>query len=107
MEQLNRIELQGRVGSSHVIDVGGAKVAHVSLCTNHVFEMGAGAKSIETTWHNVTVWDDRMSGNLEDIRKGDCLNVVGRVKRLAYTGSDGVERYTYEVIASACVIVDG
>ncbi len=107
MDYRNRIELCGRVGSSGVMAVGGASVAHVTLCTNHVYLDVSGAAVVETTWHSVTVWSDRMRGRLEDIGKGDALRVAGRLRGHTHIGSDGLERRSYEVVADEAELVGG
>lgn len=107
MDCMNRIELRGRVGSSGVIAVGGTAVAHVALCTSHVLKDASGRPEIETTWHNVTVWRDRMRGRLEDIGKGSVLRVAGRLRGHTYIGSDGLERRSYEVVADEAELVGG
>ena len=52
MEQLNRVELRGTVGSVYVKDFGNTKVANFSLATNYVFKDRDGCPVIETTCYN-------------------------------------------------------
>lgn len=105
MEELNRIELQGRIGNIKVYEVGGTKTARISIATNRMFESTDGTKTIETTWHDVSVWQDNIKEDLGSVRKGDILHVIGRVRRQRYVASNGEERYSYEVIAHSAEIV--
>lgn len=105
MEELNRIELQGRIGNIRVYEVGNSKTARISIATNRMFESTDGAKTIETTWHDVSVWQENIKEELGSVRKGDILHVIGRVRRQRYVSADGEERYSYEVVAHSAEIV--
>lgn len=105
MEELNRIELQGRIGNIRVYEVGDSKTARISIATNRMFESTDGAKAIETTWHNISVWQENIEDDLGSVRKGDIIHVTGRVRRQRYVAADGEERHSYEVVASKAEIV--
>lgn len=105
MEDINRIELEGRVGNVSVINVGGTSVAHVSLATNEALSNGRGEITIDTVWHCVTIWRGKDVPDPASIRKGDRLHVVGRVRVNKFTGNDNVEKLFYEVIANRAEIV--
>ena len=98
MEQLNRVELRGTVGSVYVKDFGNTRCANFSLATNYVFNDRDGCPVIETTWHRIIVWQEQCP-DLDIIRKGAQLHVLGRIRRLKYVGADGDERETVEIIA--------
>lgn len=105
MEELNRIELQGRIGNIKVYEVGDTKNARISLATNQMFDAKDGTKVIETTWHYISVWQEDIKENLGSLGKGDILHVTGRVRRQGYIGANGEERYSYEVVANKAEIV--
>ena len=100
MEQLNRVELQGTVGSVYVKDFGNTRCANFSLATNYVFKDREGCPVVETTWHRVVTWQGEGCPNLDIIQKGAQLHVLGRIRRLKYVGADGEERETVEIVAS-------
>lgn len=53
MEQLNKIEIRGIVGSVYVKDFVNAKVANISVATNYGYTSRDGSAVIETTcYHN-------------------------------------------------------
>ncbi len=106
MEQLNRIELRGNVGNIKVQTVGNNEVARFSLATNYVFKGRDGNAVIETTWHNVSAWSGRGMPDFAKIGKGTPLYVCGRLRTQRFTGSDGMERQVYEVVASRVELVD-
>ena len=106
MEQLNRIELRGNVGSVRLQTFDGRQVANFSLATNFAYKNKDGVAVIDTTWHNITAWEGRNNQDLESIKSGDVLYVTGRVRTQKFTGSDGNEREVYEVIANRVQQVD-
>lgn len=100
MEYLNRIELRGSVGSVKCQVVGDKQMARLTLVTNYAYKDRNGAPVIETTWHNIVAWESRLVSNLESIEKGSRIYVEGRLRSQKYTGSDGVERASVEVVAT-------
>lgn len=105
MEQINRIELRGLVGSVRLQEAGGKKVAHITLATSMAFTDRNGAAVIDTQWHNVSAWEGKNIADLERIAKGSKLRVIGRVRYYKYTGADGVERNSTEILANKLEII--
>ena len=107
MEQLNRIEIRGNVGSVNILKVGNTRVAHFSVATNFAYTDRNGEPVIETTWHNVTAWEGNKGiPSLDLISKGFPVYVVGRLRVQKYISGDGTERTSYDVIANTLEIVD-
>ena len=105
MEQINKIELQGNVGTLRINEVGdNNQVLHFSLATNYAYKSKEG-NVIETTWHNVVVWKNRNMPDFKLLKKGSAVHVIGRVKTSKYTSNDGVEKQVHEVIASRLEII--
>lgn len=99
MEHINRIELQGRIGTVRTNVVNGSKVANFSLATEYLYKSrDAGAVS-ETTWHNVVVWENRDMPDIDRIKVGMPVYVAGRLRASRYTAADGKEKTFYEVMA--------
>ena len=69
MEQLNRVELRGTVGSVYVKDFGNTRCVNFSVATNYCFKDREGCPVIETTWHRIIVWQEQCP-NLDIIQKG-------------------------------------
>lgn len=104
MEQINKVELQGNVGTVRINEVGDNKVARFSLATNHAYKSKEG-DVIETTWHNIVAWSNKSMPDFEKIRKGTCLNITGRIKVSKYTANDGTDKQLHEIIANKIVFV--
>lgn len=100
METINRIEVQGRVGTIRTNSVNGRTVANFSVATDHLYKSRDGNATSETTWHNIVAWSGKEMPDLSCINKGTPVNVVGRLRSTRYTASDGTEKQVYELIAA-------
>ena len=98
-QYINRVELQGIVGTSKVISIGDKKVVRFSLATNYAYKDKEGYPVIETTWHACSVWAER-EADLTMYRKGAPLHIEGRIRNIRYTDASGCERTTQEVVAT-------
>lgn len=107
MEQLNRIELKGSVGSIRFQTFDGAAVANMTLCTNYAYRDKDGSPVIEQTWHNIVAWEGKEIQGLDKIQKGAKLHVVGRLRTRSYSGADGVDRTITEVMVKKLKVIDG
>ncbi len=99
MEQLNRVELRGTVGSIYIKDFGTTRCVNFSVTTNYCFKDREGCPVIETTWHRVLAWENRDTADAFKLEKGSQVHVLGRLRIQKYTGADGVERQTVEILA--------
>ncbi|MBQ6957007.1 MAG: hypothetical protein IJP77_00430 [Bacteroidales bacterium] len=55
MEQLNKVEIRGIVGSVYVKDFGNTKVANISVATQYGYKSKDGSAVIETTCYPKTI----------------------------------------------------
>lgn len=99
MEHLNRIELRGIIGSVYVKDFGNARSANFSVATEYCFTSQDGCAVIETTWHRVIAWEGERTKDLDRLRKGSRVHVIGRLRTQKYIAADGTERTVFEIIA--------
>jgi len=106
MEQLNRIEIRGIIGSVFVKDFGNTKVANISVATDYGYITKDGSSVIETTWHYVTAWEGRDIQNLDQLKKGSFVHVLGRLRNRKYTTPDGIERIVYDIVACKVEMVE-
>ena len=100
MENINRIELQGRVGTIRTNTVNGSVVANFSLATDLLYKNREGGGVSETTWHNVVAWSGKDMPDLSRITVGTPLYVCGRMRSTKYTAADGTDKYFFEVLAN-------
>lgn len=105
MEQLNKVEIRGIIGSVYVKDFGNTKVANISVATNHAYKSQDGSLVIETTWHSVVAWEGEIIQNLDQLKKGLLVHICGRLRNRKYLASDGSERTTCDILARSLKIV--
>ena len=97
MEQINKIELQGRVGTVRIQTYNGHRVANFSVAVDTAFKNRAGELTIDTTWFNCVAWENT-PGRLDNLVKGAPIHIHGRVRQRKYTAQDGSERTSFEVL---------
>ena len=100
MEQINRIELLGVVGSVRLQNVGDRQMAKFTMVTNRAYKNKEGAPVIESTWHNVTAFEGRQIQNLDKIEKGIPIHVWGRLQIQHFAGLDGNDRVSVDVLCN-------
>lgn len=100
MEQINKIELLGTVGSVRLQNVADKRMAKFTMVTNRAYKNKEGAPVIETQWHNVTAFEGRNVHDLDRIEKGRAVHVWGRLQVQHYTGLDGTDRTAVDVICN-------
>lgn len=105
MEQLNRIELRGIIGSVKIFNVGDRKCAKITVATNLAYKGQDGCCVIETTWHNVTAWEGKTIQCIDRLGKGTKVEISGHLKNQMYIGEDGMDRYTTEILAQKLDII--
>ena len=106
MDHINRIELQGRVGTVRTNEHNGTRVANFSLATDLLYRTKDGNAVSETTWHNVVAWESKDIPNVHHICVGMPLNVIGRLRTSRYTTAGGTEKIFYEVLASRIRVIE-
>lgn len=106
MEQLNRIELRGVVGSIRIQTFSENVMARMTVATNYAYKDKDGAAVIDTSWHNVVAWEGKNIQGLDKISRGTKVYVCGRLRYQKYTGADGVERVSSDIVAGKISIID-
>jgi single-strand DNA-binding protein len=98
---LNKVQLIGRLTRDPELRTtpSGQTVATIGLATGRTWVDKAGQKQEKTEFHNIVIW-----GRLAEIAgqyliKGQEAYFEGRLETRSYTGKDGVEKRTTEIIA--------
>lgn len=105
---MNKVTLMGVLGldpEQKVFD-SGSSVTNFTIATSRSVKNGDTYEK-ETTWHNLKAW-----GRLGDVvkkffSKGSKILVEGRIEYRKYTDSNGVEKYTTEIVVSEIYFVGG
>lgn len=106
MEQLNRIEIRGVVGTVKTQIINGSKMSKFSVATSRAYKDREGVAQIDTTWHNVLAWESDKITDLDKVKTGSKVHAVGRLQTQKYVGADGIEKTYYEVVASKVDVIE-
>ena len=104
MASINKVIIVGSLGRDPEtrFNPSGDSVTRISVATSW-----KGKNEEQTEWHRVV-----MFGKLADIadkylRKGSQVYIEGRLQTSKYTGKDGIERYSTDIIASQMQMLGG
>ena len=102
---INRVELQGRVGTVMIQAAGENLVASFSVMTDDVYKALDGMCISETIWHHVVAWEGK-NVSLQGLTRGALVHVEGKIRNSKYTAADGTERGYMEVMASLLKVLE-
>lgn len=91
---MNKVILMGNVGK---IDQHSG-VVKMSLATNKKYKNQGGETVKDTQWHRIVCFKRQAEIANQFVKVGDKLLIEGELKYGSYTGNDGIERYTTDVI---------
>ena len=110
MASLNKVQIIGNCGRDPEVRYlpSGKAVANVSVATTSKRKDQTSDDTIEDTqWHRVTFYD-RLAEIADEYRKkGKPVYVEGRLKYGKYTGQDGVEKNTVDIVATELQLLGG
>jgi single-strand DNA-binding protein len=110
MASVNKVILVGNCGRDPEIRYlpSGQAVANVSIATSsRRKDRNTGETVEDTQWHRVTFYDRLAEIAGEYVKKGRPIYVEGRLKYGKYTGQDGVEKNTVDIIATELQLLGG
>jgi single-strand DNA-binding protein len=99
---VNKVILVGNLGRDPEVRnlQDGSKVVHLSVATSERWkDRQSGENRERTEWHRVVIFNDRLGEVAERyLRKGSKVYLEGALQTRKWTGQDGQERYTTEVV---------
>jgi single-strand DNA-binding protein len=102
MSSVNKVILIGNLGRDPEIrnTQSGSKVANFSIATSESWkDKQTGQKRERTEWHRISVFNDKLAEIIERyLKKGSKVYIEGSLQTRKWTGNDGVEKYTTEVV---------
>ncbi|MFO1156648.1 MAG: single-stranded DNA-binding protein [Rhodospirillales bacterium] len=102
MTGINKVTLVGYLGRDPEIrsTATGDKIATLSLATSETWtDKRTGERRERTEWHRVVIFNTHLVEVVERYcRKGSLIGVEGALQTRKWTGTDGLERYTTEVV---------
>ncbi len=99
---VNKVILVGNLGRDPEIRFtqSGQKIANMSVATSEQWrDKQSGERREKTEWHRVVVFDERLADIVEKyVKKGSKVYLEGSLQTRKWTGNDGIEKYTTEVV---------
>ena len=106
---INKVILVGNLGDDPETKYsqGGMAVTKARLATTSVRKDKDGNAQESTQWHRVTFFGKLGEIAGEYLRKGSQVYVEGSIRYDKYTGQDGVEKYSTDIIADEMQMLGG
>ncbi len=105
---LNKVQLIGNLTRDPELRYtpSGAAVCTIGLATNRYWTTEAGEKKEEVEFHRVVAWNKLAELCSQLLTKGRKIYVEGRLRTAAWTGQDGTQRTTTEVVIEDMILLD-
>jgi single-strand DNA-binding protein len=105
---LNKVQLIGNLTRDPELRYTptGAAVCTIGLATNRSWTTESGEKKEETEFHRVVAWNKLAELCSQLLTKGRKIYVEGRLRTNSWTGQDGTQRSTTEVVIEDMIILD-
>lgn len=106
---INKVILVGNLGDDPETKFtqGGMAITKGRIATTSQRKDRDGNKVEETQWHRVTFMGKLGEIAGEYLKKGSQVYVEGSIRYGKYTGQDGIERYSTDIIADAMQMLGG
>ena len=110
MASINKVIIVGNLGRDPEsrYSPSGEQVTRVSIATTDSRKDRQTGERIENTeWHRVVFFGKLAEIAGQYLKKGSQVYVEGRLRTSKYTGKDGIERYSTDIIASQMQMLGG
>jgi len=112
---VNKVILVGNLGRDPEIRYtqAGKKIANMRIATSETWkDRQSGERREKTEWHTVVVFSEGLAGIAEQyLKKGSKVYIEGQLQTRKWTGNDGNDRYSTEVVLqgfnSTLTMLDG
>ncbi len=99
---VNKVILIGNLGRDPEVrySQNGDKIVNFSIATSESWkDKQTGERREKTEWHRIVIFNDHLGGIAERyLRKGSKVYVEGALQTRKWTGNDGIEKYTTEIV---------
>lgn len=105
---LNRVQLIGNLTRDPELRYTpqGTAVCTIGLATNRSWTTDSGEKHEETEFHRIVAWNKLAELCSQFLVKGRKIYVEGRLSTRSWTGQDGQQKSTTEVVIDDMIILD-
>jgi single-strand DNA-binding protein len=105
---LNKAELIGNLTRDPELRYtpSGAAVCTFGLATNRYWTTDSGEKKEDVEFHRIVAWNKLAELCAQLLAKGRKVYIEGRLQTRKWTGQDGLERTTTEIVINDMIILD-
>ena len=112
---VNKVILIGNLGRDPEIRFAqnGNKIANFSIATSDTWrDKSTGERKEKTEWHRIVVFSEGLATITEKfLKKGSKVYIEGAIQTRKWTGNDGIEKYSTEIVLqgfnSTLTMLDG
>ncbi len=106
---INKVILVGNLGNDPDVKYtqGGMAITRISLATTSYRKDKDGNQQERTEWHRVVLFGKLGEIAGEYLRKGSNVYIEGSLRYDKYTGQDGVEKYSTDIVADEMQMLGG
>ncbi len=106
---INKVILVGNLGNDPEVrySQNGSTITTVSIATSEQWKDRDGNPQERTEWHRVKFFGKLAEIAGEYLKKGRQIYVEGSLRTDKYTGKDGIERYSTDIIANEMQMLGG
>jgi single-strand DNA-binding protein len=101
MKSVNKVILIGNLTRDpelrHTAETKKA-VCTFGLATNRMVTTQSGEKTEEADFHRIVAWDTLAERCSQYLKKGRMVYIEGRLQYRTYTGQDGLEKFSAEIV---------
>ena len=108
---MNKTQLIGNLGADPVIRTTSSgntvsKVANFTVATSERYRNSAGEIIENTDWHNVVAFGKVAEIIEKYLHKGSLVYVEGKGRNRKWTGNDGADHFTHEIVLTDLQLLD-
>ena len=110
MASINKVIIVGNLGKDPEVryTTGNSAIANVSIATTDRYKDKATGEQKEVTeWHRVVFFNRLGEIASEYLKKGSQVYIEGKLRTRKWTDSNGVEKYSTEIIADQLQMLGG
>ncbi|MDO4682049.1 MAG: single-stranded DNA-binding protein [Lautropia sp.] len=109
MASVNKVILVGNLGRDPEVryTAEGTAMCNLSVATTQQWKDKSGERREETEWHRVNMFGRLAEIAGEYLKKGRSVYIEGRLRTRKYTDSNGVEKYSTEIVADQMQMLGG
>ena len=109
MYGINEAVVLGHLGANPEVKTfdDGGKIVTLSVATSDSWTDKSGQKQESTEWHRVVLRGGTANTAERFLKKGSKVYIKGPMKTRKYTDSQGIDRYTTEIVGLSMIMLDG